>query len=634
MTDLDRRAGVVGGGIGGLAAAIALRAKGWDVTVYEQAPQFTEVGAGLALGPSALAALDALGVSDSIRASAITDRPATVRSHSGRVLLSGRLSDLTGGEDFILIHRAELISTLVAALPPRCLRAGSTVTGVEPDGRVHTASGTHSFDLVVAADGINSAIRQQLWPQSKSARNTGIAAWRWIVDQPAPQSIGLVWGVDAEFGVLPLAGDRTYAYAGTRAGRANGLSHFADWPDPVPALVASAVPERLLCHDLLELPIPRQWSCGRAVLLGDAAHGMRPTLGQGVGMALEDAVTLAATAPDLRAYTRARRRRVRMIAAMSRNGSWLAEPASPIAAFVRDHAAAAVPASVLHAAGRASMRRFVHNWSPPISFTSRSDEKDRFRGTPGGGVREPNSSIKESAAMDQTDQALVIVDNVSRQYQRGGTSVEALRDVSLTVRAGEFVSIVGPSGAGKSTLLHLIGALDRPSGGSLRIDGEHLEEMNDREQSAFRLHHIGFVFQFFNLLPHLSAWENVAVPRLYDGQRLRHARDDAVALLERVGLGDRTTHRPNELSGGQMQRVAIARALIMNPRVVLADEPTGNLDSKAGAEILTLLREVADSEGRVVMMVTHDVDAAAAGDRTVEIRDGAIATQRAGGPDE
>lgn len=223
---------------------------------------------------------------------------------------------------------------------------------------------------------------------------------------------------------------------------------------------------------------------------------------------------------------------------------------------------------------------------------------------------------------------MVIVDSVSRRYRTGGATVEALKNADLSINRGEFVSIVGPSGAGKSTLLHLMGALDRPSSGSIAVDGQKLESMDDTAQSRFRLHHVGFIFQFFNLLPHLSAWENVAVPRLYDGQRLGRVRRDAVKLLERVGMGGRAEHRPGELSGGQMQRVAIARALVMNPRMVLADEPTGNLDSKTGLEILELLREVVDTEDRVVVMVTHDSEAAESADRTVIVRDGEISTEQ------
>jgi putative ABC transport system ATP-binding protein len=214
--------------------------------------------------------------------------------------------------------------------------------------------------------------------------------------------------------------------------------------------------------------------------------------------------------------------------------------------------------------------------------------------------------------------------DVVREYRVGGQKVRALDEISLRFGGGTFVSIVGPSGAGKSTLLHLLGALDSPDSGSITFDGDEIGHLSDEQRSKFRHHRVGFVFQFFNLLPTLSAWENVAVPRLLDGVRLGKVKADAVRLLDRVGLGDRTQHRPAELSGGQMQRVAVARALMMDPSLILADEPTGNLDSATGASILTLLAEVAREEGdsRLVVMVTHNSDAAAATDRVITLQDG------------
>ncbi|OMC20116.1 ABC transporter ATP-binding protein [Mycobacterium colombiense] len=216
--------------------------------------------------------------------------------------------------------------------------------------------------------------------------------------------------------------------------------------------------------------------------------------------------------------------------------------------------------------------------------------------------------------------------DVVREYTVGGQSVRALDEVSLRLDDGQFVAVVGPSGAGKSTLLHLLGALDSPDSGSIAFDGEEIGRLRDEEQSRFRHRRVGFIFQFFNLLPTLSAWENVAIPQLLDGVRLGRAKPDAIRLLDRVGLGNRTQHRPAELSGGQMQRVAVARALMMNPPLILADEPTGNLDSTTGASILALLAEVAheDGPGRLVVMVTHNSDAAAATDRVITLQDGRI----------
>jgi len=216
--------------------------------------------------------------------------------------------------------------------------------------------------------------------------------------------------------------------------------------------------------------------------------------------------------------------------------------------------------------------------------------------------------------------------NVVREYRTGGHTVRALDRVTLRINGGEFTSIVGPSGAGKSTLLQLLGALDSPDSGSIQFNGTEIATMTDDQQSTFRRHQVGFVFQFFNLLPTLTAWENVALPMLLDGKRLRQVRADAVALLDRVGLGDRIDHRPAELSGGQMQRVAVARALMMDPPLILADEPTGNLDSSTGAAIMELLRDVSrtDGAGRAVIMVTHDLAAAAQTDRVITVQDGAV----------
>ncbi|WP_378732783.1 ABC transporter ATP-binding protein [Nocardia brasiliensis] len=212
---------------------------------------------------------------------------------------------------------------------------------------------------------------------------------------------------------------------------------------------------------------------------------------------------------------------------------------------------------------------------------------------------------------------------VTKEYRVGGQTVRALDDISLRIEPGEFTSIIGPSGSGKSTLLHLLGALDTPDSGSIRFQGNEIASLDDESQSEFRRHRVGFIFQFFNLLPTLSAWENVAIPKLLDGTGLRKAKPRALELLDRVGLSDRANHRPAELSGGQMQRVAVARAMIMDPPLILADEPTGNLDSKTGAAILELLGEIAGS-GNSVVMVTHDMGAVAYCDRAVTLRDGRI----------
>jgi putative ABC transport system ATP-binding protein len=219
----------------------------------------------------------------------------------------------------------------------------------------------------------------------------------------------------------------------------------------------------------------------------------------------------------------------------------------------------------------------------------------------------------------------VEMSGVVREYRSGGHSVRALDSITMRIDGGQFVSVVGPSGSGKSTLLHLLGALDKPDSGSIRFNGAEIATMTDDQQSSFRRHEVGFVFQFFNLLPTLSAWENVAIPKLLDGQRLARLRPDAVRLLETVGLGNRIDHRPCEMSGGQMQRVAVARALMMEPRLILADEPSGNLDSATGTAIVELLRSLAhEGDDRSVVMVTHNAEAASAADRLITLQDGAL----------
>ena len=211
--------------------------------------------------------------------------------------------------------------------------------------------------------------------------------------------------------------------------------------------------------------------------------------------------------------------------------------------------------------------------------------------------------------------------SLRRTYGDGPDAVQALRDVDLSIAPGEFVAVMGPSGSGKSTLLHLIGGLDRPDAGEVLIEGETLASLSDDALSHLRRRRIGFVLQFFNLFPLLSAVENVAFPLLLDG------RDDALTLagaaLERVGLAERARHRPAQLSGGEQQRVAVARALVTRPAVVLADEPTGSLDSLAGEDVLRLLRAAAD-DSQAVLLITHHAPAAAYADRVVRLRDGAV----------
>jgi putative ABC transport system ATP-binding protein len=225
----------------------------------------------------------------------------------------------------------------------------------------------------------------------------------------------------------------------------------------------------------------------------------------------------------------------------------------------------------------------------------------------------------------------VETDGLTKVYGEGETEVRALDGVSMRVEQGEMVAIMGPSGSGKSTLLHLLGALETPSDGKIAIGGRRFESLGDRELTLLRRDTIGFVFQFFNLLPALSAEENVVLPGLIAGRRDAATRARAVELLERVGLGGRRDHLPSELSGGEQQRVSIARALLLEPELVLADEPTGNLDSRSSAEILALLGELNSAEGHTIVMVTHDPAAAATAQRVVFLRDGQVSGELEGG---
>ena len=216
------------------------------------------------------------------------------------------------------------------------------------------------------------------------------------------------------------------------------------------------------------------------------------------------------------------------------------------------------------------------------------------------------------------------VNNLKKIYGQGSHMVEALVDVSFSLERGQFTSLMGPSGCGKSSLLHLVGGLDRPSGGSVRIHSCNLESLSDDELSAFRRQHLGFIFQFFYLLPTLTALENVALPLLIDGKSLNDVSPRAIELLSRIGLGHRIHHRPDQLSGGEKQRVAIARALITDPLLIIADEPTGNLDTRTGTMVLELLQTMAREQGQTILMATHDPKAAGYGDRVIHVRDGLI----------
>jgi putative ABC transport system ATP-binding protein len=229
---------------------------------------------------------------------------------------------------------------------------------------------------------------------------------------------------------------------------------------------------------------------------------------------------------------------------------------------------------------------------------------------PAGTAQAP--PVQQDAVVDARD--------LTRRYGEGESAVDALQGVSLQIPRGQFTAVMGPSGSGKSTLMHILAGLDTPSSGSVRIEGKEITTMDDGELTLLRRKHIGFIFQFFNLLPMLSAEENVTLPLSLAGEKPDRAWVDE--LMTKVGLGDRRRHRPSELSGGQQQRVAIARSLVTRPTVLFADEPTGNLDSQTSGEILELLRDSVDTYGQTTVMVTHDAGAAATSDRILFLADG------------
>lgn len=214
--------------------------------------------------------------------------------------------------------------------------------------------------------------------------------------------------------------------------------------------------------------------------------------------------------------------------------------------------------------------------------------------------------------------------HIVKDFQIGSTATKVLKDISLQVAQGEFVSIMGPSGSGKSTLLYILGGLDTPTGGSVCLNGIDISHLDDNEISRLRRRNIGFVFQFYNLIPNLNVEENIMLPLLLDNKKMKDYRKQLDQILEVVGLSDRRRHTPRELSGGQQQRVAIARALIGKPEILFADEPTGNLDSNTGREIMQLLQEINRESGQTIIMVTHSPEAAKSSGRIITVRDGMI----------
>ncbi|OBS95494.1 macrolide ABC transporter ATP-binding protein [Vibrio tasmaniensis] len=239
-----------------------------------------------------------------------------------------------------------------------------------------------------------------------------------------------------------------------------------------------------------------------------------------------------------------------------------------------------------------------------------------------------NDEIKDSGET-MSNKFLVELSNIGKHYSNGDTEIRALDGVDLSIEKGEFLSILGPSGSGKSTLMNMLGCLDKPTEGEYQLDGKNVAALSANDLAGIRNQKIGFVFQSFNLLEYASALDNVALPLVYSGIKAKERRKRAAELLEQVGLGDRLDHKPNQLSGGQKQRVAIARALVNDPQIILADEPTGALDSKSGAEIEALFNQL-HAEGRTLIIVTHDNSLAERTKRIVTIKDGKVLSDRQG----
>ncbi|MFI7222775.1 FAD-dependent monooxygenase [Nonomuraea angiospora] len=349
---------IVGGGIGGLAAAVAFQRRGWEVEVLERAPEFTEVGAGLAIQPNGLRALDALGLGDSLRAGGLADPPAGVRSTSGGWLIRNDIDDLKRRfGQWVTVHRADLIDLLRSAVPVQALRPGTQVRRVRPDGTVLHGGGTSTADLVVGADGLHSVTRRSLWPHAPGPRYVGYTTWRLIAPPQPIEGSAETWGRGERFGHLPMPDGRVYCYlmanapAASQAGLAELRERFARWHDPIPALLASAREDTVLQHDTYELPNLRTYVRGKAAVLGDAAHAMTPNLGQGACQALEDAVALAhavdtlGMSPGLAAYDRARRPRTQLIVRRSRQVGAFAHWTSPSLTALRDVAIPLLPRS-------------------------------------------------------------------------------------------------------------------------------------------------------------------------------------------------------------------------------------------------------------------------------------------------
>lgn len=362
---------IIGGGIGGLAAAVALDRGGHDVCVFERAAAYAEVGSGLSLWPNSLAALDALGVGEAVRERGARIPPVGMTDPRGRLL--SRIDPEAFARRYgevVMMRRAELLDVLLGHLDEATLERGVTVGAVEADGTVHHSAGVTHADAVVGADGVRSGVRRSVWPQAPEPRYAGYAAWRMITEPMRLESAGEAWGRGERFGYAPLPDGRAYCFAvaNTPPDRQHGglpeiRRRFGGWHEPIPSLIDATKPDAVQYHDLYEAPRLGVFVRGRVALLGDAAHGMTPNLGQGAGQAIEDAVTLGAviaTDAGLQAYDRLRRRRTQSIVTRSRRLGSIAQWTSCPATAVRDAAMRlAPPKAVLHSLAP------VLDWQPP-----------------------------------------------------------------------------------------------------------------------------------------------------------------------------------------------------------------------------------------------------------------------------
>lgn len=362
---MARQAIVVGGGIGGLAACVALERAGWKVDLFERQPEFSEIGASLTIWPNALAALDDLGVGAGARGEALAGFDGGFMTAGGRWLTRLNTEDIKVryGECAVLT-RPDLLRLLLKAARPEALHPHTTVESVDADGTVTTSAGQYRGDLVVGADGLWSVTRRGLWPQAPEPRYTGVTAKRFntgVLDEPVPDG-AWVWAPGRSFGYTPLTGGRAYAYAMEQAppgGTDTSLDEYADWRDPIPRLIANVGEDGVLRHDVFEVPLLKSYVRGRVALIGDAAHALQPSLGQGACTALEDAVILARCGTDLARYDKARRGRTQRILRASRLIMRMAHLSSPLAVRARNLSMAAVPPSL-----NLAMMKPDWSWTP------------------------------------------------------------------------------------------------------------------------------------------------------------------------------------------------------------------------------------------------------------------------------